>query len=100
MYESWLSWLIRWILSKTSYPLLPQPNEINAEVKTLQTINPKEHLYVDMLLDVHETGYQNAAIWNVLQKQEQIRSHTFFWHTHRSIRRTTATRLFSCKLTP
>lgn len=31
----------------------------------------KERPYIDMLLDVYPAGYENAAIWNVLQKADK-----------------------------
>lgn len=54
-------------------PVLPSWKEIKQEVHKLSEDQKtkKKRLYVDMLLDVFPTGYQNAAIWNILQRKEE-----------------------------
>ena len=70
-YGEYLGRFIRWLLPKTPFPLLPTPNSIETEVDKLST-NNKEKPYVDMLLEVYPSGYENAAIWNCLQKNDKI----------------------------
>jgi len=59
------------ILPYTTYPLLPRTDMIMQEVENLSQLQKDQRTYVDMLLDVYPAGYENAAIWNVLQKQDR-----------------------------
>jgi effector protein SdbA len=49
--------------------LLPAYRHIMAAIDTLNTNTPRP--YIDMLLDVCETGYETAAIWNVYQRDDR-----------------------------
>ncbi len=71
-YDIWLSRFIRWVLQFTPFPLIPTIKEIKDEILNLQKSNTAMRPYIDMLLDVHCAGYESAAIWNVLQKQDRI----------------------------
>ena len=60
------------VLSLTSYPVLPNQENLDAEITTLANKEKnKKRPYIDMLLDVYPAGYESAAIWNVLQKNDQ-----------------------------
>lgn len=64
---------LRKIINCTSYPTLPEYQEIQNEIKFLESAEIKSgcRVYVDMLLDVYNTGYEYAAIWNILQRNER-----------------------------
>jgi hypothetical protein len=70
--------LIEDILKRAHVPILPGEDAMQAEMEILQQgqlINNQEkkpRYYVDMLLDVYKTGYQNAAIWNILLKLDKV----------------------------
>lgn len=51
-------------------PVLPVHNDLADAIKELENANKSRRFYVDMLLDVYPTGYENAAIWNIQQRQD------------------------------
>ena len=50
-------------------PIVPNHTKLSKAKMQLQT--EKCALYIDMLLHVYKTGYDNAAIWNTLQREDQ-----------------------------
>lgn len=63
---------IQSVVSLTSYPILPDPESLNNEIRTLcNNQKGKKRPYIDMLLDVCASGYESAAIWNVLQRNDK-----------------------------
>ncbi len=63
---------IQSVVALTSYPVLPDPKSLNDEIQALSNKEKgKNRPYVDMLLDVCSSGYESAAIWNVLQRNDR-----------------------------
>lgn len=62
---------IKEALTYLKLPILPNAKDIRDEIAKLANANVKERFYIDVLLDVYPTGYENVAIWNVLQKQDK-----------------------------
>jgi hypothetical protein len=68
---------VKWALQQFSLPVLPDRATLLAEKEKLNssqinssTQEKKKRPYMDMLLDVYPTGYDNVAIWNILQKND------------------------------
>jgi hypothetical protein len=57
------------ILTTLGLPSLPNHIELTEAIQQLHNSNPR--YYIDMMLDVFATGFENAAIWNTLQRQDQ-----------------------------
>lgn len=57
----------------TPIPLLPKATELSEEVAALSHKEAVrgERNYIDILLDVYPEGYENAAIWNILQRNDK-----------------------------
>ena len=68
-----LSPIIKKILHFTPFPVLPNLNELKNEILTLnkKETNNISRDYIDMLLDIYPAGYESAAVWNILQRQDQ-----------------------------
>lgn len=68
-----LSSMIKKLLKYTRFPILPHLSELNDEINTLNEKEKKKKTreYIDMLLDIYPAGYESAAIWNVLQRQDK-----------------------------
>ena len=65
--------VIRTILEITPLPILPKTESLQAEMESLsKKQEDKVRQYVDMLLDVYPGGYESVAIWNVLQRNDQV----------------------------
>lgn len=63
---------IRAAVSLTAFPELPNANNLHDEITALSNKEKgKERPYIDMLLDVYPAGYESAAIWNVLQRNDK-----------------------------
>lgn len=60
----------RMLFEASSLPVLPGFNSLQKEVNALAK-KEKERAYVDMLLDVFPAGYESAAIWNLLQRNDR-----------------------------
>jgi hypothetical protein len=76
MHDSWYSDVAKWATQNLTYfPVLPNPELLEAEIQTLSKRNPAEKArpYVDMLLDSFPAGFESAAIWNVLQRHDKIK---------------------------
>lgn len=58
-------------VSFTPYPVLCDQQSLANEIKNLSS-KTAPRPYVDMLLDVYPAGYESAAIWNVLQRNDKI----------------------------
>lgn len=52
-------------------PVLPNKDELVVAIDELEAANKTSRAYIDMLLDVYPSGYESAAIWNVLQRQDE-----------------------------
>lgn len=52
-------------------PILPNLTSVQDEIARLSKNNTQKRKYVDMLLDVYPAGYESAAIWNVLQRDDK-----------------------------
>lgn len=64
---------IKALVSPTHLPVLPEKQSLNDEIQALSNKEKgKKRTYVDMLLDVYPAGYESAAIWNVLQRNDKI----------------------------
>jgi effector protein SdbA len=61
---------IKSILFYTYLPALPDKELVMDEVKVLVS-DDREREYIDMLLDVYPAGHESAAIWNILQRNDQ-----------------------------
>ena len=64
------------IIELTPIPLLPHAEALDEEIRNL---SKKEQLngsrpYIDMLLDVYPEGYESAAVWNILQRNEKTKA--------------------------
>ena len=57
------------ILSPLGLPTLPNHIELTEAIQQLRNVHPRQ--YIDMMLDVFRTGFENAAIWNTLQRKDQ-----------------------------
>jgi hypothetical protein len=57
------------ILSPLGLPTLPSHIELTEAIQQLRNVHPRQ--YIDMMLDVFPTGFENAAIWNTLQRKDQ-----------------------------
>jgi len=59
----------------TNLPILPASDSIQEEIIALNqketAISGAGRGYIDMLLDVYPAGYESAAIWNILQRQDR-----------------------------
>ena len=68
-----LSPIIRKILQYTRFPVLPNLVALKNEISTLnqKEKNHPSRDYIDMLLDIYPAGYESAAVWNILQRQDQ-----------------------------
>ncbi|MBM4223161.1 MAG: hypothetical protein FJ161_05145, partial [Gammaproteobacteria bacterium] len=53
-------------------PVLPGYQELRSEVEILRKNNQNRRPYIDMLIDVYPSGYYSAALWNVLQRNDNI----------------------------
>ncbi|KTD60041.1 hypothetical protein [Legionella shakespearei] len=58
-------------VSFTPYPVLCDKQSLANEIKGLSS-KTAPRPYIDMLLDVYPAGYESAAIWNVLQRNDKI----------------------------
>ncbi|NDH08272.1 MAG: hypothetical protein EBY16_01410 [Gammaproteobacteria bacterium] len=67
-----IGYVIRKILSFTPYPVLPDLQSLNSSIKELKLTNSNSRFYIDMLLDAYAAGYYSVAIWNCLQKNDEI----------------------------
>lgn len=70
--------IIRAAIKATPFPVLPPMDVIKKEVLQLQASQSDNNgaisrPYIDMLLDVYPNGYESAAVWNVLQRQDKIK---------------------------
>jgi hypothetical protein len=63
--------IIQTTLSLSPIPVLPSLSTVQDEITTLSKNNSQPRKYVDMLLDAYPAGYESAAIWNVLQRDDQ-----------------------------
>ncbi|RUQ84946.1 hypothetical protein [Legionella septentrionalis] len=63
----------RGIVSLSPLPVLPDKNALSDEINSLslKEEKTKKRKYVDMLLDVYPAGYESAAAWNVLQRNDK-----------------------------
>jgi effector protein SdbA len=59
-------------LSYTPFPVLPKLDAVRAEVAKLAPKPHSRRKYIDMLLDIYPSGYESAAIWNILQSQDKV----------------------------
>ncbi len=59
---------IQSILSTLDLPLLPNHEKLVGAIRQLHSDSAR--VYVDMLLDVHPSGYESAAIWNIFQRED------------------------------
>jgi hypothetical protein len=57
------------ILHTLKLPALPNHEKLMEAVTQLASAAPRA--YIDMLLDVHPSGYESAAIWNIFQREDQ-----------------------------
>lgn len=66
---------VKALVGLSPFPVLPQKAALDAEIQALHNKekNTKMRPYVDMLLDVYPSGYESAAIWNVLQRNDETR---------------------------
>lgn len=56
----------------TSYPVLPDKKSLYQEISSLSNKEKdRNRNYIDMILDVYPAGYESAAIWNVLQRNDK-----------------------------
>ncbi|MFJ1267975.1 hypothetical protein ACD661_05305 [Legionella lytica] len=64
---------IQKIIELTPFPLLPNTNTLDEEIKNLSKKEQSNgsRCYIDMLLDVYPEGYESAAVWNILQRNEK-----------------------------
>jgi effector protein SdbA len=64
---------IQKIIELTPFPLLPNTNALDEEIKNLSKKEQSNgsRCYIDMLLDVYPEGYESAAVWNILQRNEK-----------------------------
>jgi effector protein SdbA len=62
---------IKNIWNALGLPDLPDPKKIRGKITTLEQNNKKNRNYIDMFLDVYPTGYENVAIWDILQCEDQ-----------------------------
>ncbi len=67
---------IKVMFGVTPLPALPPKTRLDQEIKTLAERNRSPRNYVDMLLDVYPEGYEYAAIWNILQRNDETRELT------------------------
>lgn len=65
-----IGYVIRKILSFTPYPVLPDLQSLDSSILGLKSTNSR--FYIDMLLDAYAAGYYSVAIWNCLQKNDEI----------------------------
>ncbi|MBA2649856.1 MAG: hypothetical protein H0U75_09745 [Legionella sp.] len=71
MHSAYFGCPIKWFISSvTPFPILPTQQEIKNEVSALTKTEPR--VYIDILLDVYPAGYESAAIWNSLQKNDKV----------------------------
>lgn len=62
---------LKMLIRITSFPLLPCRDNIEKEIDQLiRNQNEKNRNFLDMLLDVCESGYSEVAVWNFLQKND------------------------------
>ncbi|MDR3501353.1 MAG: hypothetical protein P4L79_02115 [Legionella sp.] len=61
------------IIELTPLPLLPNANALDEEIRCLSKKEQTNGLrcYIDMLLDVYPEGYESAAVWNILQRNDK-----------------------------
>lgn len=65
--------VIRKILEITPLPVLPNNISLQAEMDSLSKKQEgKLREYIDLLLDVYPGGYESVAIWNVLQRTDDV----------------------------
>jgi len=64
---------VKAVVSATPYPVLPDKKSLQDEITALSNKEEDSGLrpYIDMLLDVYPAGYESAAIWNVLQRNDK-----------------------------
>ncbi len=60
---------IQSIIEALNLPVLPDHVKLRRAINQLKSDTPR--YYIDMLLDVYPTGYENAAIWNTLQREDK-----------------------------
>lgn len=58
-------------LDLVGFPVLPDSKEVKDEIARLANLNSEDRFYIDLLLDVYPSGYENVAIWNLLQKHDK-----------------------------
>lgn len=73
MYARVIGRPIRAVISLSNIPILPNKESLEKEMASLSTNNSIQRKYIDMLLDVYPAGYESAAIWNVLQRDEKTK---------------------------
>jgi len=71
MHAPVFGYAVQSVVDRTQYPVLPTKAEIEQEVTSLSSKQKPTRTYIDMLLDVYPGGFESAAIWNVLQKQDE-----------------------------
>ncbi|WP_058535479.1 hypothetical protein [Legionella saoudiensis] len=61
------------LIELTPIPLLPNAHALDEEIKNLSKKEQTNgsRCYIDMLLDVYPEGYESAAVWNILQRNEK-----------------------------
>lgn len=62
---------IQSIFNSLGLPTLPNHVALAEGIRQLRKANAKPRAYIDMMLDVFITGYENAAIWNEAQRTDQ-----------------------------
>jgi hypothetical protein len=65
-----LSTYIKFFSDVLDLPNIPSEDLLSSAISELITQQPR--IYIDMLLDVYDCGYESAAIWNTLQRTGQI----------------------------
>ncbi|MES2141462.1 MAG: hypothetical protein V4471_01035 [Pseudomonadota bacterium] len=58
----------------TSYPILPDRISFDNEINSLNENEKRkeQRFYQDMLLDTYPAGYASVAVWNILQRNNQV----------------------------
>lgn len=73
MHSPFVGGAIRGALYYSYVPILPSSDNLKQEICTLSNkeLSAGKRQYIDMLLDVVPAGYECAAIWNVLQRNDK-----------------------------
>ncbi len=75
MYIPFVGPVVRETVKLSSFPLLPNTTVLTQEMRSLSANEEKlngRRQHLDMLLDVYPAGYESAAIWNVLQRNDEV----------------------------